>query len=797
MLFRQPAFSLAAAVVLALGMGASTAIFTIIRAVVLEPLPYPDSSRLVYVWATLAGAGAGTDILSADDFQEFRARSESYENIAGYVRNSWTVTGIGEPQRLSGMNVTAGFFETLGVAPELGRGFRTDEFQPGNDNVAIFSHALWVNKLASDINAIGKRVTLDGISYEIVGVMPALFPLAANFDIWAPLPAGSPMSRGRRFPTMRTFGRLKRGSGFAIAQAEASAIGADFGARYSEDRGRSFRLTTFLDYEIGNARESLWMLGLAVACVLLIACSNVASLLLARSVTRVREMAVRAALGASRVTLIRQMLVESTALSLAGGFLGTGLAIGSIRVLVAMAGSSLPRAGEIHVDLRMLGFAFGLSVMTGVVCGLLPAWRGSRMNLVDGLKEGGRVGSGNRGNRLRAALVVVEVAFGVALMASAVLLARSVNALSGAPLGYDTRDTITMQLALPAGRYGNNPAKTRRFFERVLLAIALLPGVEAAGSTNLVPLQGDTNRVGVWLDSQPVQSQDTKTVVDNRVVTPGYFRAMGVPQAAGRAFAWTDRADSPRVAIVNQAFAREIDPRESVLGRRVTLDLGSPWTAEIVGVVGSFRESNVAEEARRELFTPESQTTIRGQTLVVRSRVVRTRRAVSDGPALIAAVRGVIAQVDPEVPLYNVRSMQQQVAAQMAQPKTRGAVFAALSLVALVLASLGVYGVIACGAAERRREIGIRMALGALPGQVRGMLVGEGLKLTAIGVAVGLAGATVAGRLLRAFLYGISPMDPLSLLGTAGVFAAVALTASYLPARRATLGDPIEELRSE
>lgn len=806
MLFRDPAFTVAAAVVLALGMGASTAIFTLVHAVLLAPLPYPDSARLVYVWTTRLESGTGTDILSAEDFREFRAKIVSFEKTAGYIRNSWTVTGIGQAQRLSVMNVTDGFFETLGIRPALGREFRADEFHAGRDMEAIFSHEFWRDRLAGDPGAIGRRITLDGVSFEIVGVMPAGFPLDNEFDLWAPLAVESPLAQGRLHPTMRAFGRLKPGVRLESAQAEVTALAADFAARYPEDRHRTFKLTTFLDFEVGDTRESLWILAAAVACLLLIACSNVASLLLARGAGRVREMAVRAAVGASRAALIRQMLVESTALAILGGVLGMALAAGSVRVLLAIAPDALPRSREIHADPRILAFGFVLSLATGILCGIVPAWRGSRVNLNEALKEAGRGGAGIRGSRLHAALVVAEVAFAVALMACAGLLARSLRALNEVRLGYDTRGTVVMQVALPISRYGGkNLDESRLFFERVLRGIEELPGVEAAGSTNLLPLQTDTNRVGVWVDTQPVENQETRIVLDNRVLTPGYFRAMGVPLVAGRFFDWTDRPETPRVVIINDAFAREAFPN-GALGHRITLDLGKPWTAEVVGVVASFHESSLWEEPRRELFTTESQTTIRGQTLVIKTG----EKAVGgDGSpdadastsATVAAVRRVIAQVDGDVPVYNVRTMQQHVSHQLAQPRMRGMVFGVFAVVALMLASLGVYGVIACAVAERRQEIGIRMALGARPAHVRGMLAAEGLKLTAIGLAIGLAGAAAAGRLLARFLYGISIADPWSFLGSflgaAAVFAAVALAASYLPSRKAVKLDPLRVLKSE
>jgi putative ABC transport system permease protein len=804
MLLRNPAFTVAAAAVLALGMGASTAIFTLIHAVLLAPLAYPDSARLVYVWTTRLESGTGTDILSAEDFREFRAKIASFEKTAGYIRNSWTLTGIGEPQRLSVMNVTAGFFETLGVLPALGREFRADEFHTGRDTEVIFSHAFWRDHLASDPGAIGRRITLDSVPYEIAGVMPAGFPLDKEFDVWAPLAVESPMAQGRLHPTLRTFGRLKPGVRLERAQAEVATLAADFAARYPEDRHKTFKLTTFLDFEVGDTRESLWILAAAVACLLLIACSNVASLLLARGAGRVREMAVRAAVGANRAALIRQTLVESTALAVLGGALGLALAAGSVRALLAMAPDALPRSREIHADPRIVAFGFVLSLATGILCGIVPAWRGSQVNLNEALKESGRSGGGARGNRLRAALVVAEVAFAVALMASAGLLARSLRALNEVRLGYDTRRTVTMQVALPIARYGGkNLDESRRFFERVLRGIEELPGVEAAGSTNFIPLLTDTNRVGVWVDTQPVENQETRIVVDNRVLTPGYFRAMGVPLIAGRFFDWTDRPETPRVVIINDAFAREAFPK-GALGHRITLDLtSSHWAAEVIGVVGSFHEGSVWQEPQRELFTTESQTTIRGQTLVVREKAVGSFNMDSgaDASDTVAAVRRVMAQVDGDVPVYNVRTMQQQVSNQLAQPRMRGMVFATFSIVALVLASLGVYGVIACAVAERKQEIGIRMALGARPSHIRGMLAAEGLKLTAIGLAIGLAGAAAASRLLSRFLYGISAADPWSFLGSflgaAAAFAAVALAASYLPSRRATKLDPLRVLKSE
>ncbi len=789
MLFRTPAFSFAAALVLALGLGATTAIFTLVERLLLSPLPYPDPGRLVWIWNLPPRSAIGLRGLFAPDIDEIRSESRVFETMGGSFPGTWNVTGIGEPLRIAGVRVTADYFRTLGIQPQTGRLFLPEEYRVGREMVAVLSYSFWQNHLGGDPNIVGRRISMDGIPFEIVGVMPREFAMSDS-DLWAPLPPESPYAAGRKWRYVQTLARLKPGVEPWQAQAELDRIAADLASRHPEDRGYGLKLVTFLDQEVGSVRKTLWVFAAAVGCVLLIACSNVASLLLARGAVRVREMAVRAAVGASRSVLVRQLLIESGLLAIGGALLGLPLAYFGVKLLIALDPQALPRAQEIHMDGRILAFSFLLALATALLFGIVPALRGSRVGLRGILTAGGRGGSGARGgNRLRSILVVTEVALGVVLLASAGLLARSFRQLSEVRPGYDVSNVLTMQFSLSDVRY-KDMARCENFFERVVTQLEQTPGVDSAGTTHRLPLRKDKQTAGIWLDSQPVHSEETKIVLDNRVVSPGYFKAMGVPLLAGRFFEWTDRIDSPKVMMVNDRFVHEFFPRGDALGKRITMDVsGTPWTGEIVGVVGSFRETDLAEEPRRELFTAYTQTTIPGNTLVVRS--------TGSTADVLSAVRGVIGAVDPDVAFFNVRTMKQQVADSVAQPRLRSALLAIFSSVALILASLGIYGLIACSVAERKKEIGIRIAMGARPSEVRSMVLGQGLKLTAIGLALGLAGAAGATRLIDGFLFGVRASDPFTYAMTCAVFLAVAIVASYLPARRAMRVDPMVALREE
>lgn len=788
MLLRDRPFTLTAAVLLALGIGATTAIFTLLNSVLFEPLPYPDSARLVWIMLAPPRSGTGYLGLFGRDYLEIRDHNCCFENTAGYVEESWTVTDGGEAVRLSGARVTPGFFETLDMRPAIGRAFRPEEYHQGSQMVVIFSYPFWQRHYGGDPSLIGRRVPMDGISYEVAGVMPAGFPLETQHDMWAPLPAESDYM-AHRWRVLRTFGRLKKGVSLERARADMSAIGADLAARYPEDKDFGPKLTTFLDHEVGTARYSLWVFAAAVGCLLLIACSNVASLLLARGAVRVREMAVRAAVGASRGALALQLLIESVLLAVIGGALGFPLAVAGVRALVAVDARALPRAREIHADPAVMLFAFFASLATGVIFGVVPALRGSRVNLTDALKEGGRGGTPGRArNRLRGALVIAEVALGVVLLSAAGLLGRSFLALTQVDPGYRVQGILTMQLTCTGAAY-KTIDQCRGFFERLDPVLQRIPGVEAAGATNWLPLRSGTNWGSVWLDTQPLHTDENKIRSEVRLVTREYFRALGVPLIAGRFFDERDRNEAPKVVLVNQAFARALFPQGDAVGHIATVDNIPPFRGEIVGIVGDSRDMSLAQEPQREVFVPFLQMTISNQTLVVRTR--------GDPAGYLKPVEAAIATVDPGIAVYNVKTMQQQVRDSLAEPRMRSVLLGVFSGLALVLASLGVYGVIACAVAERRQEIGIRMALGARHSEVRRMVVGQGLKLTAIGLAIGAVCAVLATRLIESFLFEVKASDPATYAGTVLVFLAVTAAASYLPARRATSVDPLSILRDE
>jgi putative ABC transport system permease protein len=787
-LFRYPVFTLSAVAVLALGMGATTAIYTLVRGLLLEPLAIPNASRAVWIRRVAPQSSASVG-LTYTEFVEFQEMTRSFEKMSALYRATWNMTGEGQPERLQGARVATGFLDTLGVRPYLGRSFRPAEYHVGSDNVALISYALWQRRFGGDRDVLGRRMMLDGVPQEIAGVLPPGLPLVEEYDLIEPFPVESGYAKSRNARLFWALGRLKPGISLDQARAESGSIAAELVRRQADSTGYGFHMTTFPDRLVGDVRPTLWAFAAAVGCLLLIACSNVASLLLARGAGRIREMGVRAAVGASRGRLTRQLMVESGLLALIAGGLAYPLAVESVRLLLALDPHALPRAGQIHAGLGVMAFCFLLSLVAAAVFGAAPAWRVSSVDVQSVLRDGGRSGTpGREGNRLRSALVVLEVALGLALLTTAGLMARSFRQLTLVEPGWDPSRVVTMQIGLTNARYRES-APRLHFFETLLAQIERMPDVVAAGGTNILPLEPYTNATGVWTDAQPEKTPADQIQTDLRVITPGYFRAMGVRLVQGRVFTWSDQGAQPRVTILNQAFARERFPG-GALGRHIFLDAGNgPIPLQIVGVVADYHEASLAQGPLREMFVSYGEAALGSQMLAIRTR--------GDPMQVMPAVRAAMTEIDPDVPLYDLRTMREQVRQSIAVPRLRSALLAVFSAVAMILAALGLYGLIACSVAERKREIGIRVALGARPEEVRWMVVKHGLKLTALGLAGGLVGSAVAARLLRGLLFGVSAADPVTYLGASTLFLGVALLASYLPAYKATRTDPMIALREE
>jgi len=790
-LARHRWFSLVAVSVLALGIGSTAAVFTVAHSVLLAPLAYPASDRLVWILNYPTARGVGERGLLGADFLEIRRLSHSFESSACYLEVAWAGTGFGDPVRVLGARVSKGFFETLGVRPIAGRTFAPESYHRDRNTEVLLGYEFWQRTFGGDRSVIGRRVTLDDAPYEVVGILPSDFALA-NYDLWAPMAEEWPYLTGRSLRTMRAFARLKPGVSMQQAQAEASFLSADLSARFADDRQWALHLVSFLDQAVGGIRQTIWTFSVAVVCLLLISCSNVASLLAARGAARVREMAVRTALGASRGRLILQLLAETAPLAILGGAFGLALAAVSVRWLASGAADSIPRANQIHVDLWVAAFTFLVCLLAAGASAIGPALAVSHVNVQEALRDGGRGSTGGRArNRFRSALVVAEVALGVALMVAAGLLVRTFRELSNVRPGWDASHVLTFQITLSQDRYADRNL-TLSFFERMMNGLEQLPGVESAGSTHWIVLRPgpERNSTTVGLEGDPAQTGDSGIVTDNRVITPDYLRAIRVPLVAGRFFDWHDRVGSPPVILVNDIFAREFFPKGDAVGKRIYwTDFTPSRMMQIVGIVGSFREADLSEVPKREVFTPYAQNPIRNQTIVVRT--------FGDPAELVPEIRRVVGEIDQEVPIYSARALQDRVDQSLAVPRLRGSLLTLFSVAALLLAALGLYGIIACNVAERRQELGIRMALGARSAQVRGMLISQGLSLTLTGLAVGLAGAAALTRLLRGMLYGVSAWDPVTFVVVPAMFILATLIASYVPAKRALKIDPVEALRAE
>jgi len=784
---RAPGFAAVAVLTLALGIGANSAIFSVVNAVLLRPLPYQEPDRLVRVsdWGYTGG-----------EFVRLRELSRSFQQVAAFVSASHGLSGDGEPERLDGAVASANLFATLGASTLLGRAFAPGEDEPGRDAVVVLSHGLWQRRYGSDPGIVGRSVTVDGALRTVVGVMPRDFHFPSHAtQLWIPLTLDRANLGALWGSGGYTFiARLRPGVTVDQARADVRRVAREIRRENpiwdpGPEYGSTADVMPLQRSIVGAVRPTLLLLLGVVGCVLLIACVNVANLLLVRTTARQQELAIRTALGGGRGRLLRQLLTESVVLAIIGGIAGLLLAWPAVRALVALLPADMPRVAEIGLDWRVLAFTALLTLLTGVAFGLLPALRATGGALHASLKAGGRGGSRGAGHhRLSSALVAGEIALAVVLVSAAGLLVRSFQELRRVDPGFRTERVIAARISPPKQRYAD-AARQRAFYTGLLQRVAALPGVESAAAVNQLPLRGGVYGLAIRVEGKFEDMRRTLPMADHyQIVTPGYLQTMGIPLLRGRWFTDADREGAPDVVVVSESMARHFWPGEDPIGRRI----GYPWPSEwltVVGVAGDVKQDSLSGAAGMTVYRPLFQAPASAMTLVART--------TADPVALAAGLRAAVAEADPDVPVSDVSTMAQVVAASVAKPRFTMFLLAAFAAVALALGAVGIYGVMSYAVSLRTREIGVRMALGATPRDALGMVVRQGALLTAAGVGVGVVGALAATRVLAGLLYGVTPTDPLTFVAVPVVLAAIALAATYLPARRATQVDPTVALRAE
>jgi putative ABC transport system permease protein len=798
---RTPGFTLVAVAALALGIGANTAIFSVVNAVMLEPLPYRDPARLVVAWEETARRPGRPNVVAPANFLRWRERATAFERLSATVDYRASLTGRGDPEELVVQLVTPDFFQTLGVAPARGRAFTAVEGirRPADEpDVAILSHELWERRFGRDTGIVGQAIQLGGSPVTVVGVMPPgfrLFLKAGSLvgkpaDVWLPLPFDD-RDRQPRGRYLSAIARLRSGVSLRAAQAQMDTIARGLTAEWPEfDTGWTVRLVPLHTELAGELTPALLVLMGAVAFVLLIACANVANLLLARGAARRREIAIRAALGAGRWRLVRLLLTESLTLAVLGGLAGLVVAEWGVDLLLALSPVDLSGLGAVRVSYSVLAFAAAVSICTAVVCGVVPAFEGARSDVQAGLKDGAReVGSGARGRRLRHAFVVCEVALALVLLVGAGLLIRSFANLRGVDPGFRTDGVLTARMALAPAKYRDDSRRTR-FFHDAVERVSALPGVRAAGVVSFLPFTGLAAATGFTVEGQPAPAPGQAPVVDVRVCDNGYFGAMSIPLVHGRLFSAREMQERSNVVIINETLARRYFPNEDPLGRRLVIDMTDPVVATtIVGVVGDVRHVDLATEPRAMTYWPHPQLPYGAMTLAVRT---------SGNPsALVPAVQHEVQALDREQPLSDVRTMDEWIGKSLARTRFSWMVLAVFAAMALLLAAIGIYGVMSYAVSQRTGEIGVRLALGAIEGDIVRMVVGSGMRLTALGLGAGTVLTLLLTRGLAALLYGMRGSDPATVAGAVVVLASVATLASYLPARRAARIEPVQALRDQ
>ena len=789
-LLKNHAFTIVVILTLALGIGANTAIFSFANGILLRPLPYPQSDRLAVLDETALKRGVDSMSVSFPNFLDWREQNKVFEDIAIYSgTNRFSLTGAGEPVELRGSYISQGLFEVLRVSPILGRTFTTNEDRPDEDAVVILGYDLWQRNFGGDPQIVGRKIMISNRPRTIVGVMPRGFKFPEVSELWAPL-ALTTKTFTRTDHGLNAIARLKDGVSFTEAQTEMNTIATRIEQQNPvTNEGLGVKVTSLHQNLTGDYRQALLILLGVVGCVLLVACVNVANLQLARATARQKEFALRAALGAGRWRIMRQLLIESLLLATVGGALGFALSLWALNLLLHAIPIKLPFWMNFGIDLRVLGFTAAITLLTGFIFGAIPALQTSRVDLNDTLKEGGRGSAGVRAGA-RSLLVVTEIALSLILLVGAGLMIQSLLRLRRVNIGLDAKNVLTATVIVPRAKYAEGEQRAT-FFKQLVERVRSLPGVHAASATATLPLSGGNWGRSLTVEGYPVLPVGQAPMIQHTVVTPGYFRTMGIPLLAGRDFTDADTKGTPDVTIVDERLAREYWPNDTPIGKRIRFgppEDNEPWHI-VIGVVSAVRHQRMQEETRESVYLPHAKMPVNGLSLVARTS--------SDPRDFVAAIRREVAQLDPDLPVSGVATMEEVVAESIWQPRLYATLFSVFASGALILALIGIYGVMAFLVQTRTHEIGIRMALGATARDVFKLVVGRGMKLTAVGVAVGVGGAIALTRLMHSLLFNTSATDPITFILISVLLSLAAFLACYIPARRAAKVDPLVALRYE
>ena len=795
MLLKKPAFAAIAIITLALGVGANTAIFSVVNSVLLEPPPYGEPDRIIWI--------SHDDSLTPADFLDYREQAQTFEHIAAFIGWGVNLTGNSEPERVAGALVSPGFFSVLGVPAMIGHTFTPEQEQDGSARYVVLSHGLWERRFGSDSSLVGGSLMLNGESFTVAGVMPRDFKdPRGEAEVWGlarrivpELPfRSSDVMQNRRLHYLQVIGLLKPGVTITEAQAEVDTIALRLEQQYPDtNKDERLALVTVQEHVVGDVKLPLLILLGAVGFVLLIACANVANLMLVRASGRRREIAIRTALGAERGRIIRQLLTESMLMALVGGGAGLLIALWGTDLLISVSPDALPSLREISLDSRVLAFTLVTSLLTGAIFGLVPALQASKPDLNESLKEGSRGAGGTGGARVRNALVVIEMALSLVLLAGAGLLINSFLKIANTDPGFEAEGVLTMRLNLTGSRY-QEPDQQAAFYTQLLDRVEALPGVERVGAIDVTPIFSRGAFYSFLIEGQPAPTGEQRRANDSgfHSVSPNYFNAMRTPFLAGRQFNEADTSESAQVVIINQAMAERYWPGESPIGKRISYGVtgdNQPAWVEIVGVVGNVRHVGLDADIDPEAYMPYTQATYRYMTIAIRTAL--------DPEGVVAAVRSQVQALDPQQPVYDIKPMTEVIADSLARRRLSMLLIGIFAAVALLLAAVGIYGVMSYAVTERTREIGIRVALGAQVGDVMRLVVGQGMKLALIGIGAGLVAALLLTRLIESLLYKVSTTDPATFVAITLLLFAVAFVATYIPARRAMRVDPMVALRYE